>query len=171
MKPSNTTRLQFSKVSLSDSKELFASAFGSKEVTKFLQWECHDYIDQTRLLIDEMCQMHERGEKYFWVARSLIDQALIGLGSLKPDDETAWLGFLIAVEHHRKGYGLEILQALEDAAFCHHQGVSAAVAPSNWASLSLLKKRDWIKGDFVDGLTQFHKTGRTRRGTPTAARA
>jgi len=165
MKPSNSMRLWFCKMHPSDVDELFIGAFGSERVTRFLQWDCHNDVDQTRSLVDEMCQTHNRGEKYFWIARSLADNSLIGLGSLKPDDITIWIGFLIASQQHRKGYGFEMLEALEDAAFRYSTSISAAVAPTNRASVSLIEKAGWNADDrrLSDGLLVFRKLAANKR--------
>jgi RimJ/RimL family protein N-acetyltransferase len=147
MKPPDSTTIHFRELNLSDVSVFHNGAFGTPEVTEYLQWETHTETAETEVLVEEMIDLHQREAKYFWVATSPDDKRIVGLGSIKPEKETAWVGFLVILKEHRKGYGLAILSALESAVLENFERVSAAVNSKNHSSVKLLKKRDWKEWD------------------------
>lgn len=143
MKPSPNSVVRFRELCHSDAPLLFAGAFGDESVTRFLQWDTHRAVEETRLLVDEMVGQHKRKEKFFWIASSVKDRRPVGLGSLKPDTESGWIGFLVFRGEHRKGIGTAMLASLEEAVYQSYEGASAAVSAGNRPSISLLKRAGW----------------------------
>jgi len=164
MRPFDSKRIRFRELRVSDADGLHSGAFGIPEMTKHLQWDFHDTPEQTKELIEEMLELHRREEKYYWVAQQKPDDCLIGLGSLKPSDNTVWIGFLVMLTEHRKGYGSEIVSALEDVSFRHHESSSAAVAPSNEPSINLLRQAGWT--EYEDSSQEVLKTYRKYSANP-----
>lgn len=147
MKPVDTKRLRFRELRVSDADGFHAGAFGVPEVIEHLQWSFHETREQTRELIEEMLEQHRREEKYFWIAQERVSGRLVGLGSLKPSQDTVWIGFLVLRGEHRKGYGTELVSALEAVSLLHRESASAAVEASNRASISLLQQACWTEDE------------------------
>ncbi|MGJ8678598.1 MAG: GNAT family N-acetyltransferase [Akkermansiaceae bacterium] len=147
MKPLNTATVHFRALECSDATDLHNGAFGVPEVSDHLQWDIHTEFSETEELMKEMIDLHEQEEKYFWVAISPEDQRIVGLGSIKPEIETAWVGFLVFIEEQRKGYGSAILSALEGVVLKNFNRVTAAVDSRNQPSINLLKKKSWNEWD------------------------
>ena len=143
MKPADDSVLRFRPIGPEDQDLLFAQCFGHPEVTKHLQWDTHLEINQTRALITEMTELHAAQEKYFWAALATADNRLAGIGSIKPEENTAWIGFLVLADRQGKGLGARILSALEQAVFAKYDAASAATEAENLRSIQLLRKAGW----------------------------
>ncbi len=132
MKPADNRVIRFRGLCAADADLLYTGAFGDAEVTRYLQWETHANPDETKALIKEMLGLHERGEKHFWVAVCTADDRIVGLGSIKPGSDTAWIGFLVLSGEQRKGFGSMIVSALEEVVLGNFQerfGCSRAWKP------------------------------------------
>lgn len=143
MTPKSTSLLTFRELRASDADALFSGVFGVETVTRYLQWETHRKTEETQSLLNEMVGYHQHGEKYFWLACAIDDGRPVGLGSLRPDAETVWIGILVFHNEQRKGVGSAMLSALEDAAFRSIARISAEVNAENKASVSLLERAGW----------------------------
>jgi RimJ/RimL family protein N-acetyltransferase len=66
----------------------------------------------------------------------------LGMHFLPPDNQQTEIGFTVAPEHQRHGYGTEAVRAAIDYLFgtLHKHRVTASVAPENAASRALLEK-------------------------------
>jgi len=159
MQPPNSTRTHFRALTPSDASDLYAGAFSIPAVTAYLQWDTHQVRTETQALVDEMISLHQQGRKYFWLAFSPDDRRSVGLGSIKPEEATAWVGFLVFHQEQRKGFGAAILAALESAVLGTFDRVAASVDPQNKASIGLLAKSGWQAWDCdtVSPLKAFEK--------------
>ena len=159
MKPPNTTKVHFREVAPSDFLPLYSGAFSVPEVTKHLQWETHKEPIQTKELIEEMIDLHQQRTKYYWVAVSPTNKRIVGLGSMKPEEETVWLGFLVYYQEQRKGFGSAVLEALEASAFNAFERLCAAVDSKNESSRRLLENSGWAEGEYnsSDALKTYEK--------------
>jgi RimJ/RimL family protein N-acetyltransferase len=161
MKPPDTSKVHFRALGHSDVSVFHTGAFGVSKVTEYLQWETHTERIETEKLIEEMIDLHQRETKYFWVATAPDDKRIVGLGSMRPERKTAWLGFLVISPEQRKGYGSAILSALESVALEGFERISATVNPKNQPSINLLIKRDWAEWNYEKDSP--HKTYRKQR--------
>lgn len=166
MKPNDNQVVRFRALRLADAEVLYAGAFGVAEVARFLQWGKHASAEQTRAMIEEMIGLHEARRKFFWVACCAVDGRVVGMGSIKPEGGTVWLGFVVVLGEQRKGFGLAILSALEEAGLRKYGSVSAAVEPGNGASIGLLRRASWVARNNaeVEPLLAYEKHG---AGCPT----
>lgn len=145
MKPSGNSTVQLRRLQPSDAATLHHGAFGVPKVSRYLQWGTHKNLEETQSLVTEMMALHERGEKFFWVAVCAVTKRTAGLGSLRPAGETAWVGLLVLHEEQRMGYGSAILSALEATALQDFECASAEVDPRNQASIDLLLSSGWVE--------------------------
>lgn len=169
MKPADNSVVRFKGLLASDADILFSAAFGNTGVMQYLQWETHICPDETRVLIEEMIDLHQRGDKYFWTAHYRSDDRIVGLASIKPDSDTAWIGFLVLSGEQRKGFGSAIISALEDVVLSRFESVSALVEVRNRSSVNLLRKAgwsEWANAD-VSPLVAYRKQKANKAWHPT----
>lgn len=147
MKPPDTQNLTFRQLVFSDATDLFEGAFAHNTITKYLQWDFHNSILETEILINEMLEFQNSLKKYFWIAEHKSNKRSIALCSLTPCENSAWIGFITFKDELRKGYATELISAIEAMSRSQFKHLSASVHPSNTASSALLKKAGWHKYD------------------------
>lgn len=145
MKPACNSIVRFRSISVTDVDALYSGAFGVAEVSRHLQWATHANSGETRVLIDEMVGLHQAGKKFFWVTLCAHDGRIVGLSSIRPDGDTAWIGFLVVSGEQRKGFGFAMVAAMEEAVLDCFPSVSASVEPENRASIGLLRRSGWLE--------------------------
>ena len=144
IKPPDSPALFFRPLIKLDVQTLFEEAFSDPETTRYLQWDTHHTIDETQILVKEMIDKHKRGEKYFWIFERISNREPVGLVSVHHDGLTAWIGFIIFKKERRKGYGKNLLSALESSVLSNFDSAKAKVALANRGSIALLASCGWI---------------------------
>ena len=112
---------------------------------RFLQWNVHQSAGETAEWIEGMREIHDAGEKFTWLAVNRVDGVPVGLGSIKPDEEsgTAWIGILVFAGLQGRGFGQTLAGELASRVLQDFGKVSAGVETDNEASVQLLRKLGW----------------------------
>ena len=94
--------------------DTFAAYATDPEVTRHLQCQQHQDLEETRTFLRGRIQANEDGEDLYWSVRLRSDDGLSGAVALGLRDFKAHLGYVIARRHWRQGYCTEAVQAVVD---------------------------------------------------------
>ncbi len=110
-----TQRLVLRKIRESDYKDIFR--YTSKdEVAKYVTWNTHQKIENTKVLCKMWADQYKSGDKYHWAI--LLDGTVIGNIEIpKIIDGTAFLGWQIDSCYWNKGIMTEAASAVRDYMF------------------------------------------------------
>ncbi|CAN5267487.1 GNAT family N-acetyltransferase [soil metagenome] len=125
-----------------DAVAIFQRYATDPEVTKYLVWQPHRSMDETRAFVDDAMRAWHRGIRFPWVITRNTDWAVLGMIEARLSGAEVEFGYVLAREEWRKGYMTEALKALTDLAFHENtiQRVYALTDLDNAASAALLKK-------------------------------
>lgn len=136
-----TERLMLRKLCQSDAKAIFDVYAQDPEVTRFLTWQPHHCIKQTRAFLTEKEKGWDKAEEFTWAAW-LDGCGLIGDISLRINDFKVNIGYVLARAHWNRGYATEIVKTM--VAWCLSQSriyrVWAVCDVKNAASARVLEK-------------------------------
>ena len=99
-----TARLRLRKLRPDDAKDMFAYA-RDPEVSRWVSWEPHRSIADTRAVIAEFLRRYETGESGEWALLHKRDGRMIGTAGLRWNEreQAADLGFTIARDYWNRG--------------------------------------------------------------------
>ena len=72
-----TTRLTLRRLELIDAKMMFSNWTGDDKVTRFLRWDAHKTIDDTKNMIQQWVNNYQCDSTYYW-GMYLKDDEIIG---------------------------------------------------------------------------------------------
>lgn len=141
----NSERLCLRKIFLSDADDIFEYASVEK-VTKYLSWNPHETINDTKQFICIVTQNYMDGTPSSWAIYHKTDQKVIGtIGfvSYEADHKRGEIGFALSEKYWNKGITSEALKMVLDIGF-NTLGlirIEARCYPENIASETVLKKK------------------------------
>jgi len=115
-----TERLILRRFTLSDANEVFREWASYENATKYLSWEKHSSISETKTLLLDRTAAYERDDFYCWGIQLKNEGILIGSISSKIRDERSKItnaGYVIGERFWNQGYASEALQAVRDYMF------------------------------------------------------
>lgn len=135
-----TPRLRLRRPHIHDAGELFASLSGDAEVTRYLGWQTHAFLEETRRQLVYEQHRWNRGAAWTWVIE--IGQQAAGLIQLEPHAHRWTLGFSLQRKAWGEGYVREAATAILEHAFRHPllYRVEAVCDVDNTASARLLQR-------------------------------
>ena len=147
-----TQRLILRRFTREDAETVYANWANDPEVTRFLRWQAHTSVEQTREMVDRWVKAYESDEKYLW-GIELKGGELIGSIACGVDarDDRGETGYCIGRAFWKKGYTAEALRAVIDFMFARVGLNRVGGAPLG--AQSRLRRRD-------------AKGGHVARGTP-----
>lgn len=108
-----TRRLTLRRLALLDANAIFATYAQDAEVTRFLTWQPHGRVEETRAFVQKMIEAWDRGTEFTWAILGETGE-LIGGIALRPQGFKVDFGYVLARAHWGKGFAAEALQPLVD---------------------------------------------------------
>jgi RimJ/RimL family protein N-acetyltransferase len=143
----SSERLRFRVVVKRDAAALFDAWTSDSETVRYLQWQPHSSLLEAESFFERLEQATAKKEKSYFVVGDA--QGLnVGFASLKIEEECrAIFGFIVFRRFRRRGYAIEIIQAMCD--WCLSQPeifrVYALCDTENHASIRALEKAGLTK--------------------------
>lgn len=140
-----TKRLLLRKFRLDDAQAFFNRVGGNAKVTKFMLWEPHASVEDTKVSIEKVLKRYEEEACYTWAIALKEDDSVIGrIDLLRFDEETGSCSFayMIGDAYWGKGFGTEALSTVLAYAF-EKMNVEEVVADhmcENIASGAVMRK-------------------------------
>jgi len=158
-----TARLRLRPMVAGDAQAVFETYAQDEQVTRFLTWQPHTAIDETRRYL-QACEIAWReGTAFPWALLRKSDDKLIGSVELRIDQHKAEIGYVLARPFWGQGYASEAARVLVDWAYAHPAiyRVWASCDAENMASARVLEKaglvfegclQRWVRRPGQDGL-------------------
>ncbi len=105
-------RLVLRKFTIEDAENAFQNWMSNDEVTKFLRWESHKNIDETKMILNSWIKDYEKDAFYQWAIEIKDLGEVIGTISVVDMDEKidmVHIGYCIGSDWWSKGYTSEAL--------------------------------------------------------------
>ncbi len=115
-----TERLELRKFKPGDSENMFNNWAKDPENVKYLQWQAHPDINETRKILSEWVKNYKNKNYYQWcVTLKGTDEALgsIGIVELLEDKECCTIGYVLSKKYWNRGIMTEALKAVIDYLF------------------------------------------------------
>jgi ribosomal-protein-alanine N-acetyltransferase len=109
-----TPRLRLRKVKPSDAEAIFREYAQDPEVTRYVSWQAHQNIEQTRDYVRSCLQAWDTGKAFNWVIESRDVNQLMGMIIARVNSEKWELGFVLARRYWGQGYMTEAVRAVID---------------------------------------------------------
>jgi len=109
-----TDRLILKKILLSDAENIFEYA-SNKEIAKYLSWNPHQTIEDTKKFICMVTQNYMDGEPSSWAIYHKMDQktiGTIGFVNYNSDHKRGEVGYALSPKYWRRGLTTEALQTV-----------------------------------------------------------
>ncbi|MCL1858614.1 MAG: GNAT family N-acetyltransferase [Oscillospiraceae bacterium] len=145
-----TSRLLLRRFNMSDANEIFREWASYDNVTKYLRWEKHKSISETKTFLMNVISDYERVNYYNWGIQLKDEGILIGAVSaniISERDKNATLGYCLGERFWNLGYTSEALRAVIDYMFydVDINRVEACHSIKNPASGRVMQKAGMIK--------------------------
>lgn len=143
----STPRLLLRKIYLSDAEDIFEYA-SKEEITKYLSWNHHQTIEDSKQFIYMVTQNYMDGDPSSWAIYHKEDQKMIGtIGfvSYNSVHKRGEVGYALSKKYWRQGITSEALQAVLEFGFSmlNLSRIEARCYPENTASEKLLLKNNF----------------------------
>lgn len=156
-----TERLLLRKFKVEDAREMYENWASNPNVAKYVMWEAHKDIDETKKLLDEWVKLYDSNETYKWVVEIKNTKEIIGSidvvsKKLLPYD-VCEIGYCYGENFWNKGYASESLMAVIKYLFeiCGAEVICAEHLSQNPNSGKVMKKcglkyEGTLRSRFVD---------------------
>ena len=161
-RPIETERLRLRRFTMDDAGPMYHGWATDGDVTRYMSWDPHQNLEETRSLLREWVDGYQNPESYNWAIEETATGALIGsIGVLcKPEDHiptAEWQpGYCLAKPYWGKGYATEALLAVMDY-FTRCTGITdlyCCHATGNPASGRVMEKAGFVY-DHDGTITKF----------------
>lgn len=118
--PIETPRLTLRKLRMEDLPEYNSQLFGSEDVSRYMLFDPHESMEQSRQSLEGALGRYESGRFYRWGIARKEDDVLIGLIDLlrfNEEDSSCSFVYMIGKPHWNRGYATEALKAVIRFAF------------------------------------------------------
>lgn len=139
-----TERLILRRFKIEDAKDMYNNWATDKECNKYLTWELHKNIDETKTIINKWIEEYETGS-YNWVVELKSTSELIGAISVvraHKKDLNCEVGYCYGAKYWGNGYASEVLKRVIDYLLydCNFHLVEAHHISGNPASGRVMQK-------------------------------
>ena len=141
--PITTSRLLLRQLTLSDAKPMFSGWAGNPKVTRYVTWNCHRSVQETKGLLEQWIKAYQDPSFYEWAIVENASGRLIGsIGAAVQGDSSACeIGYCIAPRFWNQGYTTEACRAVIAYLFgCGIQSIDALHDVRNPASGRVMQK-------------------------------
>lgn len=136
-----TPRLRLRRTRLGDARAIFTGFAQDAEVTRYLTWQPHTDISQTRAFLTGRAAAWAKGDDLTWAITLVEADTCIGLIGLRRQGFKADIGYVLARPYWGRGFMSEAARAVVDWAFADPaiQRVWATCDVDNLASARVLE--------------------------------
>ena len=139
-----TTRLLLRRLELTDAEMMFRNWTSDDEVTRFLRWDAHEIIDDTKNMIEQWVNSYQDDSTYYW-GIYLKDGEMIGSIGITITSEYDFkgvLGYKIGRRWWNQGYSSEAARAVIDYMFFNTdiERIDSVSSVENPASRKVMEK-------------------------------
>ncbi len=154
-----TARLTLRRLELTDAEMMFRNWTSDDHVTRFLRWNAHKTIDETKYMIEQWIHHYQDDSTYYWGIYLKDGEMIgsIGITIISAYDLKGELGYKIGSRWWNQGYSSEAAKAVIDYMFRHTdvERIDAYCAIENLASRKVMEK----VGMHYEGLLRhYYKT-------------
>lgn len=111
-----TNRLLLRRLELKDAQAMYDNWCSNPNVAKYVCWEVHKNVDETKALLEEWIKNYESNETYKWVAEIKDTSEIIGTIDVVSKKFLSYgaceIGYCYGEDYWNKGYGTECLKAV-----------------------------------------------------------
>ena len=99
-----TERLVLERFQIKDAKFMFKNWANNKNVTKFLTWNAHENIEETKLVINHWLQSYIKDNFYHWaIVYKEINEPIGSISVVEQDEEKAQMILLVTLSAKNGG--------------------------------------------------------------------
>ncbi len=143
----------------SDAEMMFKNWTSDKQVTRFLRWDAHKAIDDTKNMIQQWIDNYQYNSTYYWGIYLKNGEMIgsIGITITSEYDFKGELGYEIGSRWWNEGYSSEAAKAVINYIFCNTdiERIDAYSSVENSASEQVMKN----VGMHYEGLLRhYHRT-------------
>ncbi len=112
-----TGRLILRRFTLEDAESMYRNWASDPEVTRFLLWQTHENVEQTRSILEEWVSSYEKADKYEWcIAKKENDEPIGSIGAFNYNEKvhSIEIGYCISKKYWHQGITSEALRAVMD---------------------------------------------------------
>ena len=154
-----TKRLTLRRLELSDAEMMFKNWTGDDNVTRFLRWDAHNTIDDTKNMIQQWMDSYHEDSTYYWGIHLKTGEMIgsTGITITSEYDAQGSLGYKLGSLWWNHGYSSEAAGAVLDYMFFNTdiERIDAFSSVQNPASEKVMEKI----GMHYEGLLQhYYKT-------------
>lgn len=148
-----TERLILKEITIAHAEALYAMR-SHPEIMKYIDRPIPKSVEDVHTLIHRMQLMKEKGDGISWgiFLKEAPEEKIgnIGFFRIIAEHYRAEIGYMLALEHHRRGYMLEAMKKVIDYGFSAMRlhSIEANINPENNASRQLLKKAGFVTEDY-----------------------
>ena len=116
----NTEHLRLRELRASDAERYYECMGGSEDVTKYMLWQPHKSLQESRESIEKVLKRYKEGNAYTWAITIAEDDEIIGRIDLLRFDEkenSCSFAYMLGKEFWGCGFGTESLKAVFAFAF------------------------------------------------------
>ena len=140
-----TARLLLRKIRRTDGESFHSQLGGSEAVTRYMLFQPHKTLEESRASIEKWLTRYEAGKCYHWAIVLKDTDELIGVIDLLRFDEvanSASFAYMLAEDCWNRGYGTEAVRAVFDFGFreMELEFIEADHMEENGASGAVMRK-------------------------------
>lgn len=149
-----TRRLILRPFELDDANDIYYGWACDSEVTKYLTWNPHKNIDDTKLVLSKWIEQYEKVERINFAITLKDDNQLIGaIDVVGYIGGVPVIGYVLSKKHWNKGYMSEACKKVIEYLFSlGHKKIIIDAQVENIASNNVIKK---CGGKFFETYTEF----------------
>ncbi len=143
-KPIETARLNLRRLKLTDAEMMFKNLTSDKKVTRFLRWDAHKTMDETKAMVQGWVDSYQYDSTYYWGIFLKTGEMIgsTGVTVTSEFDLRGGLGYKIGSRYWNMGYSTEAAAAVVDYMFRHTdiERIDAYCSTGNPASRKVMEK-------------------------------
>lgn len=158
-----TSRLRLRKIRMADVESFYTRLGGSEAVTKYMLFQTHRTMAESKASIEKWLSRYEAGKCYHWAIALQSTDELIGVIDLLAFDEKkgrASFAYMLGEAFWNRGYGTEAVRAVFDFGFreMELEFIEADHMEENGASGAVMRKCGMTYRETVP--EKYEKNGR-----------
>ncbi len=110
--PIVTRRLILRTPKMSDARSIFESYATDAEVTRYLPWQPHKRVRETREFLKVCAARRKSGREFQWAITLKGKDRVIGMVACRPEGHKANIGYVLGRAHWKRGLMTEAVRAV-----------------------------------------------------------